>query len=383
MAVSLCISLYCLDACHMCACILHIMYFFCDLEILMTDIRVAIDVSVLLSDKDNSAILDMNLSSVNGTFTAAGRQRDTFATALTKNVIVTALCISINYVNGTLVHTFRKHQIFSSSSRYILFIHLVINDMTQLFLSTLLYVISYTLYTINVPLCLILLLITILTTLNTPLNLAGMAVECYIAVCIPLRHGLICTVKKTYILIGLIWVASSLSILPDLFFLLATEPLHFFHLKVFCVRDYVFRTAYSLKKRDVSHIVGLVLVWLILFYTYFRILFAAKGATVDSKKARNTILLHGFQLLLCMLTYVKPMFEQGLLYLLPKQHLPILFASYVIIQILPRFVSPIVYGLRDQTFKRYVRKYLLCGASTSSHPQNVTVPNMMPPVKQQ
>ncbi|XP_071350293.1 odorant receptor 131-2-like, partial [Trachinotus anak] len=354
MAVSLCISLYCLDACHMCACILHIMYFFCDLEILMTDIRVAIDVSVLLSDKDNSAILDMNLSSVNGTFTAAGRQRDTFATALTKNVIVTALCISINYVNGTLVHTFRKHQIFSSSPRYILFIHLVINDMTQLFLSTLLYVISYTLYTINVPLCLILLLITILTTLNTPLNLAGMAVECYIAICIPLRHGLICTVKKTYILIGLIWVASSLSILPDLFILLATEPLHFFHLKVFCVRDYVFRTAYSLKKRDVSHIVCLVLVWLILFYTYFRILFAAKGATVDSKKARNTILLHGFQLLLCMLTYVKPMFEQGLLYLLPKQHLSILFASYVITQILPRFVSPIVYGLRDQTFKRYV-----------------------------
>ncbi|XP_071351576.1 odorant receptor 131-2-like [Trachinotus anak] len=350
--------------------------------------------------KDNSAISDMNLSSVNGTFTAAGRQRDTFAGAVTKNVIVTALCISINYINGTLVHTFRKHQcfvclldslfffsftlqIFSSSPRYILFIHLVINDMTQLFLSALLYVISYTLYTINVPLCLILLLIAVPTTFNTPLNLAGMAVECYIAVCIPLRHGLICTVTKTYILIGLIWVASSLSILPDLFTLLATEPLHFFHSKILCTSDVVFRRIHSLRNRDLSDIVCLVLVWLILFYTYFRILFAAKGATVDSKKARNTILLHGFQLLLCMLTYVKPMFEQGLLYLLPKQHLSILFASYVFTQILPRFVSPIVYGLRDQTFKRYVRKYLLCGVSTSSHPQNVTVPNMMPPVKQQ
>lgn len=274
-------------------------------------------------------------------------------------------------------------QMFSSSPRYILFIHLVINDMTQLFLSTLLHILSYTLYTLSVPFCLILLIFTILTTLNTPLNLAGMAVECYIAVCIPLRHGLICTVKKTYTLIGLIWVASSLSVLPDLFILLATEPLHFFHSRVFCARDYVFRSTYSLKKREVSHIVCLAFVWLILFYTYFRILFAAKGATVDFKKARNTILLHGFQLLLCMLTYVRPLFEQGLISLMPTEHLSIRFVNYIIVQILPRFFSPIVYGLRDQAFRRYVRRYLLCKVSTSSHPENVTMHNTTPPIKLQ
>lgn len=64
-----------------------------------------------LSDRKDSAVSDMNLSSVNGTVTAAGRQRDSFTTAVVKNVIVTALCISINYINGTLVHTFRKHQV--------------------------------------------------------------------------------------------------------------------------------------------------------------------------------------------------------------------------------------------------------------------------------
>uniref|UniRef100_A0A4W6BVE7 G-protein coupled receptors family 1 profile domain-containing protein n=1 Tax=Lates calcarifer TaxID=8187 RepID=A0A4W6BVE7_LATCA len=314
----------------------------------------------------------MNVSSVNGTFTVAGTQRDTFTTAVTKNLIVTALCISINYINGTLIHTFRKHQIFYSSPRYILFIHLVINDMMQLALSTLLHIISYALYKISVPFCLILLIITILTTLNTPLNLAGMAVECYIAICVPLRHGQICTIMKTYILIGLIWAASACSILPDLFILLATEPLQFFHSKVLCARDFVFRSNYSQKKREVSHIVCLALVWLTLFYTYFRILFAAKEATADFKKARNTILLHGFQLLLCMLIYVRPMFEQGLLYLLPKQHSTIRFTAYVIVQIMPRFVSPIVYGLRDQTFRRHVTRYLLCKVSTSNHPENVT-----------
>ncbi|XP_040890327.1 odorant receptor 131-2-like [Toxotes jaculatrix] len=323
----------------------------------------------------------MNLSSVNGTFAVAGIQRDTFTTAVTKNVIVTVLCISINYINGTLVHTFRKHQIFNSSPRYILFIHLVINDMMQLGLSTLLHIISYTLYTINVPFCLMLLIITILTTLNTPLNLAGMAVECYIAVCLPLRHVQICTVKKTYVLIGLIWAVSTLSILPDVFILLATEPLHFFHSKVLCARDNVFRSTYSLKKRDASHIVCLVFVWFTLFYTYFRILFAAKLATADFKKARNTILLHGFQLLLCMLLYVRPMLEEGLNFLLPKQNLAIRFACYVIVQILPRFVSPIVYGLRDQTFRTYVRRYLLCKVSVSNQLENITMPNLAPSMK--
>lgn len=252
--------------------------------------------------------------------------------------------------------------------------------MMQLALSTLLHIISYALYTIKVPFCIILLTITILTTLNTPLNLAGMAVECYIAVCIPLRHAQICTVKKTYIFIGLIWVASAVSILPDIFILLATEPLQFFHSKVLCARDNVFRSDYSLKKRDTSHIVCLVLVWLTLFYTYFRILFAAKEAT-GIKKARNTILLHGFQLLLCMLTYVRPMFEQGLLSLLPTHVLAIRFATYVIVQILPRFVSPIVYGLRDQTFRSYMRRYILCKVSTSRHPENIAMSSVRPAKK--
>ncbi|KAE8298894.1 hypothetical protein D5F01_LYC03403 [Larimichthys crocea] len=242
---------------------------------------------------------------------------------------------------------------FTSNPRYILFIHLVINDMMQLLLSTLLHIISYALHRINVSLCLVLLIITIMTTLNTPLNLAGMAVECYIAICIPLRHRQICTIRRTYILIVLIWVASAASILPDLFILLATEPLQFFHSRHFCARDFVFRSNYSLKKRDASHIVCLALVWLVLLYAYFRILFAAKEATADFRKARNTILLHGFQLLLCMLIYVRPMFEQGLILILPNEFLAIRFACYVIVQILPRFVSPVVYGLRDQTFRRY------------------------------
>lgn len=269
-------------------------------------------------------------------------------------------CIIRHFSYGFVNLHFILPQIFKSNPRYILFIHLVINDVMLLFLSTLLHIISYALYKLNTSICIVMLIISIITTQNTPLNLACMAVERYIAICIPLRHGQICTVRRTYSLISLIWVVSAFFIMPDFFFILATEPLQFFHSKVFCARDYVFRSPYSLKKRDASHIICLVLVWLALVYTYAKILSAAKGATVDTKKARSTILLHGFQLLLCMLVYVRSMFEQALLYFLPQKVLDIRFASYVFIHIMPRFISPIVYGMRDKTFRKYMMKYLLC-----------------------
>ncbi|KAM7401557.1 hypothetical protein PAMP_016864 [Pampus punctatissimus] len=310
----------------------------------------------------------MNVSNTGRNFTTAV-YRDTLNTAIIKNVITVVLCISINYINGTLVHTFRKHQIFNMNPRYILYIHLVINDIMLLTMFTLIQVLSYIVFTLNVSLCIILLMIAIFTNLNNPLTLAVMAIECYIAICFPLHHTQICTVKKTYVVIGLIWVMSALSILPDLFVTLATESLDFFHSRVFCLRESVFRNPYLTEKRDVSYIVFLVVVWLILFYTYFRILFAAQAASADAKKARNTVLLHGFQLLLCMLTYVFHLILNGLTHLFPKGILAIRFTISVFVQVLPRLISPVVYGLRDKTFRQYLKRYLFCTTSAETHPQ--------------
>ena len=35
----------------------------------------------------------------------------TLTTVVAKNVIVVALCISINYINSTLIHTVAKHEV--------------------------------------------------------------------------------------------------------------------------------------------------------------------------------------------------------------------------------------------------------------------------------
>ncbi|XP_071351175.1 odorant receptor 131-2-like [Trachinotus anak] len=319
-------------------------------------------------------IVSMNSSSFNYNVSSGLSYRDSFSTAVAKNVIVVALGLTINYINGTLIHTFRKHQIFYVNPRYVLFIHLVLNDMIQLTTTISLFVFSYVFYKINTSFCCVIITFAVFTTLNTPLNLAVMAVECYIAICLPLRHAEFCTIKRTYTLIAWIWAMSALSTLPDVFIIVATQPVQLFYSTIFCERDNLFRHPVSLKKRDVSYIIYLIGVWLTLFLTYFKIFFAAKTAKEaksgvgNAKKARNTILLHGFQLLLCMLTYVAPLVKKALLYWFPTYYIHAIFVCYVIIQILPRFISPIVYGLRDKTFRQHLKKYLQCTVRPSIKP---------------
>ncbi|KAI9546671.1 hypothetical protein NQZ68_024569 [Dissostichus eleginoides] len=181
----------------------------------------------------------MNLSSV--TVTAVGRTPDSLIKAVAKNLIVVILGISINFINTGLIHTFRKHQIFYMNPRYILFIHLVVNDMIQITFTLLLFIISYTIYRINVSICSIILMLAIFTDFNTPLNLACMALECFIAICFPLRHVQICTINRTLILIGLIWTTTMLSCLPDLFITLATVLPRSISPIIYGVRDKTFR----------------------------------------------------------------------------------------------------------------------------------------------
>ena len=255
---------------------------------------------------------------------------------------------------------FSYPEVLRENPRYVLFIHLVVNDMIQLFLTISLFICTYVFFTINVSVCCLLMIAAVFTTQNTPLNLATMAVECYVAVCLPLRHATVCTLRRAHVAIGLMWATSALTVLPDLFILIATEPLGFFLSRVLCNRDGVFRSSYSLVKRDVTNITLLVIVWLTLLYAYFNITFAAKSVSADTKKVRNTVLLHGFQVLLCMMMYVQPVILKGLMQLYPGSFSGVQFTAFVLNQILPRFVNPILYGLRDKTFRRYLKKYILC-----------------------
>ncbi|KAL1272356.1 hypothetical protein QQF64_028218 [Cirrhinus molitorella] len=78
---------------------------------------------------------------------------------------------------------------------------------------------AYAWQNVPLPFCATLLVITATAHKNTPLTLAGMAIERYIAICKPLHHHQICTVRRTYILISLIWGVGVIPGLADLILL--------------------------------------------------------------------------------------------------------------------------------------------------------------------
>ncbi|XP_067314647.1 odorant receptor 131-2-like [Pseudorasbora parva] len=280
-----------------------------------------------------------------------------------KNFLSVVLGLTINYINATFVIVFFKNSIFCSDPRYILYIHLVINDMIMLSISVGLQVATYVLRTFNSSVCCVVLLMLSTVTKNSPLNLACMAIERYIAICKPLHHSQICTVRRTYMLICLIWTAAAMPGLSDILIALLNRPASFFSTAILCHVLFLYNALQHTIKETVVNVVYLSFVWMTLLVTYFKVFSAANAASVDrvsAKKARNTILLHGVQLLLCMMSYITPFISTALLDLFPQSRTTILFILFLLSYVLPRLLSPLIYGLRDKQFVERVNVYLCC-----------------------
>ncbi len=119
--------------------------------------------------------------------------QDRYMEAFIRNFIFVLFGIIINSINGMFVFAFFKSSIFYNDPRYILYIHLVINDMLMVFFSITLSVMAYAWLKVPFLFCVTFLIISSTAHKNTPLTLAGMAVERYIAICKPLHHHQIWT----------------------------------------------------------------------------------------------------------------------------------------------------------------------------------------------
>ncbi|XP_040890867.1 odorant receptor 131-2-like [Toxotes jaculatrix] len=291
------------------------------------------------------------------------RAMDSLNSAFSKNFITFAFGFIINCINGAFVYTYFRSEAFQRDPRYVLYIHLVINDMIMLTVSVALQIITYTVPLTFAPCC-IMLLILVTTNKNSPLNLAGMAVERYIAVCRPLHHVQMCTVQRAYALIALIWGISFIPALTDIIILLTTQPLSVFSRTVICYPSYIYNTVHHKAQSLVVQVLLFSFVFLTLIFTYLKVLFAARAVSgsdqASARNARNTILLHGVQLLICMLSFLAPLINIVLLTTWPHDRTKILFSVFLFTNVLPRLLSPLIYGVRDKKFSSHIRLHFFC-----------------------
>ncbi|XP_042613382.1 odorant receptor 131-2-like [Cyprinus carpio] len=292
-------------------------------------------------------------------YTAADRYAEAFA----KTFTTVLLGIIVNCFNGMFVFTFFKSSVFYNDPRYILYIHMVINDMLLVFFSVSLIVMSYARQKVPLPFCVSLLIISSTTHKNTPLTLAGMAVERYIAICRPLHHHQICTVRRTYILISLIWGVGVIPVLADLILLSVVRPSSVFTTSGLCSSTNVYNTPYHEEQSKITHGIYTSVVWVILVFTYCRVLIAARRASTDkssAKKAQSTILLHGIQLLLSVMSNITPVIDKIYAHVVPTLRSNISFFNYLLTNLLPRLLSPLIYGVRDKKIVKYMKGFLSC-----------------------
>ncbi|XP_051250722.1 odorant receptor 131-2-like [Dicentrarchus labrax] len=275
-------------------------------------------------------------------------------------------CCVFLFINGTMLFTLRSKSVFRETSRYILLYNLLYGDTVLLALSQLLYILAACRIMPTYPECGVLVMLSSLTNQISPLTLVVMCLERYVAVCYPLRHGSIVTIRNTAVAIIVIWAFSSLNVL----------------IRVVLLLDFPFSDLESLQMTDVCSDIAMFLspmsdiydkaytgfvflsAGVAVIFSYISVVIAARSASTDkasARKARNTLLLHLVQLGLTLLSTL----HASIVVLLSKTLHRLIINRiksyfYVFIYILPRCLSSLIYGLRDQTIRSVLMNHLCC-----------------------
>lgn len=280
------------------------------------------------------------------------------------------------YFNGVMLYALMSKHYFRESPRYMLFAHLLYTDSLQLVASLTLYLFAAAKVRVIFSVCTAVTLLAIACVKISPLNLAVMSLERYIAIRFPLRHANIATTKRTMVAITVVWTVISFDSLTQCLLFVSHEKEVLPLSPVTCHKNSIFR----LQTRSIVNVtfisIYFVMVGFIIIFTYVAVLITVKIASSEvenAHKAHRTLLLHFFQLCLCLLSLLFNMVE-------PESHWSvdttasshvqyILFLSLIIF---PKFLSPFLYGLRDNTLRQVFKFYLTFGLMSTAEPQSKT-----------
>ncbi|XP_019117360.2 odorant receptor 131-2-like [Larimichthys crocea] len=279
-------------------------------------------------------------------------------------ILVQVLVALFLCVNSLLITTFFLKDFFYTTMRYILFAITLLSDCLILILTNILLIFVYFHLTIQMWLCLIFYILSAVYTLVTPVTLMAMTLERYVAICMPLRHAELCSTRSTVHCIIIIHCISSIPCIVILLAFFASASLSLYSQYKICSVEKLF--LYSWQSHFMSAIYQLyfLIMCITVVFSYVKIMKVAKAASVEDKKSSwkglRTVILHGFQLLLCLIQMWCPSIEAAVLEVDFMLYINVRYINFIIFYLTPRCLSPLIYGLRDEKFFHALKYYTLC-----------------------
>uniref|UniRef100_A0A4W6DRQ8 G-protein coupled receptors family 1 profile domain-containing protein n=1 Tax=Lates calcarifer TaxID=8187 RepID=A0A4W6DRQ8_LATCA len=276
-------------------------------------------------------------------------------------IIVQVLVMIFLCINSLLIMTFFKKECFYTTTRYILFALTLLSDSMILLLTDFLLIMNYFGFTMQVGLCIVICFMLYIFYKVTSVTLTAMTLERYVAICMPLRHGELCSTRNTFHCILIIHGLSSVPCIVILSTLFASVSLSFYSQFILCSMEmFLVHKWQDHLMSAINQFYFLIMIITIVF-CYVKIMKVAKVASGENKKSTSkglrTVLLHGFQLVLCLIQLWCPLIESAILQIDLILFIQVRYFNHIIFGLAPRCLSPLIYGLRDEKFFLELKSY--------------------------
>ncbi|XP_059912483.1 odorant receptor 131-2-like [Gadus macrocephalus] len=276
------------------------------------------------------------------------------------------ICCTFLYINCVLLYILRSKPVFCETSRHILLFNLIFADTAYLVNSLLLYLLAAFRLRLRMYVCGLLTSISVLEDIISPLTLIVMSIERYVAVCFPMRHTDLATVRNTGAAIAVVWTISGGNVLMRGLILVGWKS-NFdpkAEMTDFCSKEAMFLAPMSSVVDKAFCAFVFAFGGLVTILSYVGVTLVARSASTDkasASKAGKTVVLHMIQLVVILIATIYSSLLVSLARIVDRTTLIRLYNSFfVCLNLFPRCLSALIYGFRDKSIRPLLLKGL-CG----------------------